>query len=973
MSIETAYDRTKTLVDKFKALSAATRRQYNEDNTRKDFILPLFEALEWDTRDSREVSAEDKVSRGWVDFAFRIGGIPRFFLETKRIAEDLARTEWVKQAIDYAWTKSVTWAVLSDFEGLRVFNAEWKEANPQLAQFIEFTIDTYLSDFERLWWLSRPEMAAGRLSREAEKYGKKSRREPVSKHLFDDLKLWRHELFRHLRAYNRMWSPAQIDEAVLVLLNRMIFLRTAEDREVEPRRLQPLVRELRDSRKIQQLLPELRRLFRDLDQVYDSQLFAPHLADELDCEAQPFETLIEGLYGKQYLLYNFNAIDADVLGAAYEQYLGHVISDPAAAEVVERRAKRKSQGIFYTPSFIVRYIVQQTLGRYLQENGYTPSQPVRILDMACGSGSFLIEAFDVLDRFVARQRNQSGAAEPIFDRARQTELLQNCIFGVDKDEQAVAVARLNLLLRALHSRDRLPMLQNIRCGDSLISGSADELQAAFGDDWRAKNPFDWQSGFPAIMQGGGFDIIIGNPPYVRIQTLPKQDVEFFGEHYQAATGNYDIYVLFVERALQMLRPGGMLGFILPNKFMQVDYGIGLRRLLSEHQYVDRIVDFKEFQVFEGATTYTCLLFLKKQVNTELTYIAAGDWLKNQGGPPLRLPVDLDEYPVDSAILAESPWQISVGKAAALLERFRHWPTRLGGIADIFVGLQTSADDVFIMDYVSRSGQTIRLESRVLRSVVPLESNLFFPLVSGTDVKRYHPLPERQFILFPYEVTGASARLIDFSVIAEKYPKTAEYLSENKTRLEQREGGKASGPRWYGYIYLKNMGRQSLEKLCVPRLVDRLCAAYDVEGKHFLDNVDVGGVTLKAQYQPQGLKYLLALLNSKLLAWYFPSVSVPFRGGWWSANRQFLSQLPVRLIDFSNPADKAHHDRIVALVDEMLALQKEHADAERAREDRRHELKQRIAAVDKAIDQLVYELYGLTDEEIKIVEGEPANE
>jgi hypothetical protein len=222
------------------------------------------------------------------------------------------------------------------------------------------------------------------------------------------------------------------------------------------------------------------------------------------------------------------------------------------------------------------------------------------------------------------------------------------------------------------------------------------------------------------------------------------------------------------------------------------------------------------------------------------------------------------------------------------------------------------------------------------------------------------------VLFPYRIVDNSAKLIDFALLTETCPRTARYLAANRKRLEDRERGKATGPRWHGYIYLKNMTRQSLEKLCVPRLVDRLCAAYDPEGSHFLDNVDVGGVTLKANYEALGLKYLLALINSKLLEWYFPYVSVPFRGGWWSANRQFLSKLPVRLLDLSDSADKSLHCRIVALVDEMLSLQRRHTEAERSLDDARHDLARRITTVDEAIDALVYELYGLTEDEIALV-------
>jgi hypothetical protein len=296
------------------------------------------------------------------------------------------------------------------------------------------------------------------------------------------------------------------------------------------------------------------------------------------------------------------------------------------------------------------------------------------------------------------------------------------------------------------------------------------------------------------------------------------------------------------------------------------------------------------------------------------------------------------------------------------------PTKLGDVADVFVGLQTSADDVFIMDLIEETPKTLRLKSKALDVEWTFEKGLLFPLVSGTDTNRYAKLPERQYILFPYKVQNESAELIDFKAVTANYPKTATYLQQNKKRLEEREKGKMKGSRWYGYIYLKNMTRQAIEKLCVPRLVDRLYAAYDVEGNHFLDNVDVGGVTLKPEYQQQGLPYLLGLLNSKLLRWYFPFISAPFRGGWMSANKQFLSQLPIRPINFADAADKVRHERMVQLVEAMLQLHRHKAIAQTQHEQSL--LQHQIDHTDKQLDALVYELYELSDEEIRIVEGTP---
>ncbi len=180
------------------------------------------------------------------------------------------------------------------------------------------------------------------------------------------------------------------------------------------------------------------------------------------------------------------------------------------------------------------------------------------------------------------------------------------------------------------------------------------------------------------------------------------------------------------------------------------------------------------------------------------------------------------------------------------------PHKLGDVADIFVGLQTSADDVYIMDFVAETARTYRLRSKALAQEWTFEKDLLHPIVSGTDVGRYGTLPNRQYILFPYTVQDGRVALIDFKTIQHNFPKTAAYFLENKKRLEGREKGRMKGLDWHGYIYLKNMARQSFVKLCVPRLVEQLHAAFDHDGSHFLDNVDVGGVTLKGPYAAQGL-------------------------------------------------------------------------------------------------------------------------
>jgi hypothetical protein len=569
--------------------------------------------------------------------------------------------------------------------------------------------------------------------------------------------------------------------------------------------------------------------------------------------------------------------------------------------------------------------------------------------------------------------NPEDFALPLREKAN---ILRNNLFGVDIDAQAVEVTMMSLYLKALEGeRGMLPRKQhllpamgnNIKCGNSLLEYDIFEQGQLFDDDTKYRiNAFDWNSksvGFGEIMENGGFDIVIGNPPYVRIQAMKEWapvEVEIYKQKYASASkGNYDIYVVFVEKGLNLLTSKGMLGFILPNKFFQSQYGAPLRSIISKGKYLSKIVHFGAHQVFEGATTYTCLLFLEKTAHKDFQFTKIDDlaaWQATGQGETGSISA--------SFVKEAAEWNFTVGENAELVEKLAKTKQKLGDIADIFVGLQTSADDVFIMDLIEDRAKTLCLKSKSQDSEWIFEKGLLHPIVSGTDVNRYEPLPARQYILFPYEIEDESAEIIDFKLLAEKWPRTAEYLKENKKRLEDRERGKAKGPRWHGYIYLKNMTKQSIEKLCVPRLVDKLYASYDIEGNRYLDNVDVGGITLKSEYAHLGLKYILALLNSKLLRWYFPFVSVPFRGGWLSANRQFLSQLPVRTIDFNNPSDKAIHDKLVSFVDRMLDLHKKIAALPPSAE--REKIEREIAVTDGKIDEIVFELYGITAEERKII-------
>lgn len=511
--------------------------------------------------------------------------------------------------------------------------------------------------------------------------------------------------------------------------------------------------------------------------------------------------------------------------------------------------------------------------------------------------------------------------------------------------------------RAADEAKRREIAELLETNHSLTHNTARKLAAWDPYDQNSFAPFfdvEWmfgrfssKPGLPAVASKGdkGFDIVIGNPPYIRIQTLKKKDpklVDFYKGHYaSAAKGNYDLYIVFIEAGLGLLKSDGHLAYICPHKFFNSQYGEPLRAVIAAGRHLRHVVHFGDQQVFPGATIYTCLLFLAKGGAEECRFVRAHDlqaWREKLSGT---------EGIFSAATITDAEWNFVVGKGSAVFEKLSRMPRKLGDVANAFVGLQTSADDVFILRAEPRSRGMIQCHSKSLNETVDLESALLHPIVSGTDVGSFAPLPDRQFILFPYFVENEQATLIPIATLKRDFPAIARYLTKNRGRLVEREDGKFDDADWYRFGRSQNLGIQGRVKLCVPRLVDYLHAGFDQHGTHYLDNVDVGGVTWRPEFASRSLKTLLAMLNSQALRWFFPQISAPFRGGFRSANRQFLELLPIA--DSSLDQDQ----RIETLVNILLLLHG-HFTADPDAQTTRDPLL--LAYWERLLNGLVYELY-----------------
>ena len=1047
------------LVNRFDRYHAKyTSPSYNETNVRREFIDPFFEALGWDVNNQlglderyKDVVHEDTVKVGGStrapDYSFRIGGMRKFFVEAKKPAVNLKEDpEPAYQVRRYAWSAKLPVSILTDFEEFIVYDCTAKPSPKDPASKHRIGYYTY-RDYVEKW----DEIAAifskqGILTGGYDDYAQALRQKKggrgtagIDDAFLTEIEGWREMLAKNIALRNRDLSVRELNAAVQKTIDRIIFLRICEDRGIEEYGRLARIAEGKD------IYERLKQVFLSADDKYNSGLF--HFSaepgreepDNLTLDLVIDDKVLSGIIGNLYYPdspYEFSVFPADILGQVYEQFLGKVIRLTAGhrAKVEEKPEVKKAGGVFYTPTYIVEYIVKQTVGTLVSGKDPKDVAALRVLDPACGSGSFLLGAYQFLldwhlawymDNLVplldggakmtdpavvallpvkpargrgGRGRKRRGNGDdyilPVYqvtdtDWRLTTEekkrILLNNIYGVDIDPQAGEVTKLSLLLKVLEGEKSerigkqltiteervLPSLhENIKCGNSLIGPDIyNDVQLTLDDEEEIFriNAFDWDRAFPGVMGAGGFDAVIGNPPYVRIQAMKEWapvEVEIYKKSYiSASKGNYDIYVVFVEKGLTLLNSHGQLGFILPHKFFTAKYGESLRSLIASGKHLKEIVHFGHQQVFENATTYTCLLFLEQQGREQFQYYKVDNLITWRSSQKAISGV------FSSKDVTKDEWNFVVGHGADLFKKLQSEKFKLKDVADkIFQGLVTGADPVFIV--VNQGDGSYYSEATQKNHF--LERELLHPLCKGSlNIRRYNIDTITKSIIFPYRIVEGKAILLTPKELAEKYPNIWEYFKSNKARLEARENGKWKHKNWYAFGRNQNLTEMNQEKILTPSIGKGACFTFDSEDFFYFMGSGGGGgggygITLKKDVGMSYL-YVLGLLNSRLSTFYLKRISSAFRGGYIALNRQYIEKLPIRTIDFSDPADVARHDRMVALVEQMLDLHKRLAAAKTSHE--REVLAGMVDATDTQIDRLGYELYGLTEEEVAIVEGE----
>jgi type I restriction-modification system DNA methylase subunit len=920
--------RIQDLVDKIDSIDES----YDGKKTFSEFIHPFFEELGWNFKtDVKSDIFENTLN------AFQIEGVTRFYLKEFPIISSLESfKDEILSMISYAYNKGVTWAIVTNFKETRVYNTESTGKTLASMQHYEFLASEYLEKFEHLTDLTKKQFSLNVLDSDAEYFGKKPKRVPIDKQLLQDLLSYRDMLVSNIIKENSI-SEKDSSQAAQKILNRLIFIRSCGDRQIENRYLKSSIHYWEEN-KNKKLIQHLQEIFAYFRGRYGSTLFDKHSCDDLVIDDDILIKIIEGLYqSKQKVIqYNFAQIEHDTLGKIYENYLGTV--------------QQKKDGAYYTPSYISKYICENTIIPYLSKlNSETITdlileysnnieelelkiQKIKILDLACGTGEFLIRAIDVLleiSKNIQIEKEKQGhythtvkkkksgyATFQTFGKDVENQelrkIIKNNIYGIDINEEAIEITQLNLFLKlATSSQQLVDVSKNIRIGNSLVNDTTVDSLA-----------FDWKKEFPEK-----FDIVIGNPPYVRQEEIVKYK-ENFKKKYKIFNSTSDLYTYFYEHGINCIHEKGMLGFISSNKFMRAKYGSQLREFLKYNTTLRQIIDFGDKHLF-NAITNTVILITKKE-NSEENKFLFSNHIEN-----------CDKILIEQKGLDKSAWTLAGKQILSLKNKIeskgeilKNWDIEINR------GLLSGLNEAYVIDTQTKEQ---------LCDKEPKNLELIKPLIRGRDISKYHYEWKDQWIINTHNGFTIDSKKIPPINVKKDFPKIYKHLekinNQTKGKLEKRGD---QGKHWTNLRNCAFLEDFKKEKIIWIELTSENRFAFSPKEEFVL----AGAFLMTGK----SLKYLMSFLNSKICKFYFKLICNSSGMGTVQWKKFAMERIPIpKLDDNEQKPFERYVEQILEINENSKQLEKKDQEVEI------------IQIVDK-IDQLFYKYYNLNQEEISIIES-----
>lgn len=991
-------DELKSLVNRFRKAKANGQLLNASEATMRTWIDELLSVFGWDVHNTHQVLTEHTLTQAARDRLHGIGSsntrpdytlvngrAPLVFVDAKNMSVDIENDKSSAfQIRSYGWSIGAPFSIVTNFEKLAIYDCSVMpdlEDGANYARHDCITYDQYVEKFEVLEsFLSRENIIGGHTSLVQ---GKGNALDEKFSALLGEIRI---ELAKAILQHNQINNAQALSYYVQIIINRIIFIRVCEARYLEEEGLlkQFADRGFWDAFKASS--------YADFYERYDGPMFKriPPL-QSLTIDNGVFERFLKHLYYPSP--YCFDVIPLKTLSDIYDLFLGYelVVEDGNVTNAL-RSEFQKSNGAVTTPSTIVSQVIESTIPDTNLRNLSTQDLlDLKIVDIACGSGVFLIAVFDHLIEELER-RIFSGLELPegfvvqvgnhnVLTLRGKRAIINRCLYGVDINPEAVEVAKMSLSLKLIDNY--LPadfsavgllgsqILQgvgaNILCGNSLVDSNVLSVFPSLANDLvqlQATNAFDWQTAFPAVFEKGGFDYVVGNPPYVEVKNynvaLPYMAAYVKREYASAKNGKTDLAMPFIEKGVRLLNERGRLGYIVQKRFFKADYGKGLRKLLTSEHLLNGIYDYEETNLFANRITYVAILVCDRdaELNTNVWYANSAQFRSRS-------------YPANT--FTENPWNFDNAELSALRLCLSERLGTLGDVCHVKVGLQVLWNDAYQIK-VDRIADGKIYGHSVIDDDVVIEVAACRPLLCN---EHFSPLSKREYTtyaIFPYAVTDngevAELSIDDYTAL---YPLAGAYLKRHKAMicdsvetLPEKNAAYNSSEHWHLFTRANNHGAV-YQKLCVPMTAQYPQASVILDRHIYCDNANMFFVQLD-NIDETHLYALAAIINSTIFNTFARSIANPQQGGYYKFNKQFLDPVPVPRDEFLQGSRRISRLANIARRIEQTNEQLRHAVGGQT-----SGLESALRSYWAELDRLCDKLYGLTREDKALIYQAPRND
>lgn len=926
MNIQNLIDLFERDFDRYK------RSDYNESQLRTDFLDPFFKLLGWDISNEqglptyeREVLVEESIredvtdSNKFPDYTFRLFSERKFFVEAKKPRVNIQTdSRPAIQVRSYGFMNNLKISVLTNFEYLAIYDCS-KVINPDdgvnYARIKLYNYKEYADKFDEIKTLiGKDAVYSGEFENQWADIEIQLERYNIDKLFLDQINSWRLLLGNEIVSNNPEIEIFELNDIVQRYINSLVFLRVCEDRNIENYKS---LLNIANEGSLQLLIDK----FREADNKYNSGLFSQPLNETIiSNESQAFWYIINELYFP-VSSYSFAVLTSDILGRIYEVFLGEYLDiKPDNTVELVKKPENIDRDIVTTPTFIVKDILSETIIKFCQNKSDVEILNSKFGDIACGSGAFLLEAFQLLQDILIDYYliNNSGILVRTglnnyklpYDIKRQ--ILLNCIIGVDKDFNATEACKFGLLLKLIENEDVngiaypiLPNLDNnIFFGNSLISSDLCTVENV-----DKINPFDFND--------LRFDVIIGNPPYLTTESMRKiTPLEFpiyKFKYTDSAYKQFDKYFIFIERAFELLEDNGLLGYIVPNKFTKVGSGKLIRDFLKREKCISKIISFGAHQIFNDKSTYTCVLIINKLENEHVEFYEVNS-LKSWKSKTEHINYSNITYD----ILGDESWILINSQQRQIFNQILSDSIQLVdliGEDNIFNGIQTSKNPLYIHKILREDENYFYFSVQGTDWVI--EKNLtrpYFKSSQGSDnLNTYRYLKPNSFVIFPYNNDGNNISLIPYNVLENDYPNAYRYFNYYRDQLVNRDIKPIpqNENEWYRFGRHQSLDKCDVDQKIVVGVLSQ-GDKYAIDNEHtFISSGGTAGycmITLPQETE-YSIFYIQALLNSKYVEWFAAIYGEVFRGGYIARGTKILERLPIININFANVDELQLHNDI----------------------------------------------------------------